>query len=92
MAINEIWKIKLNPSVFLIAYLFQQRIENLATFLMILQILKDQFILHIFKTVIALLGEISTIENKKGWYAIDIQYTQTQFSLYNFYTQFKEGN
>jgi len=33
---------------------------------MILQILKDQFILQISKTLIALLGEISTIENKKG--------------------------
>ncbi len=39
------------------------------------------------------MGEISTIEKKKGgWNAIFIQYTQTQFSLYNFYTQFKEGN
>jgi len=33
---------------------------------MILQILKDQFILHILKTLIALLGEISTIDQKKG--------------------------
>jgi hypothetical protein len=33
---------------------------------MILQILKDQFILHIFKTLIALLGEIATIDQKKG--------------------------
>jgi hypothetical protein len=35
---------------------------------MILQILKDEFILHVLKTLIALLGEISTIENKKGSY------------------------
>jgi hypothetical protein len=60
---------------------------------MILQNLKDQFFSHILKTLIALLGEISTIDKKRrGWYAIYIQYTQTQFSLYNFYTQFKEGN
>ncbi len=49
-------------------YLFQQSKENLPIFLMILQILKDEFILHVLKTLIALLGEISTIENKKGSY------------------------